>query len=245
KDALASTPANRALEPIHPQNTPIIPFISDGTRQPTPTDDDESKNGVVNASGIASILQGMLHVPLDKITIDGKPVVLDNLGQIGNGGNVNVMVMNPDKQKPGAPNDDDTGDNDDIVDDDGPDAEPITHSLDVDRFEDWNHALGHAHVPAHARLKVSSLSNGDNTNPKPSSNNDGDESDSDSDDDSDSEVEIKTHGNDDYKTVRYTTPTKSSSSDDSTSVKTPTPTRTRKKLYPTTTDSSSTTSTKD
>ncbi|KAJ2566140.1 hypothetical protein GGH12_001047 [Coemansia sp. RSA 1822] len=72
----------------------------------------------------------MLH-----ITIDGKPVVLDDLGQVSNGGNVNVMVMNPDNQKTGsgqnvgakgAPNDDD------ILDDDGPDAEPTTHSLDVD-----------------------------------------------------------------------------------------------------------------
>ncbi|KAJ2503445.1 hypothetical protein GGH96_000235 [Coemansia sp. RSA 1972] len=174
-----------AFEPIYPQNTPIIPFISDGTRQPTPTDDDDSKKGVVNASGIASILQGMLHVPLDKITIDGKPVVLDDLGQVGNGGNVNVMVMNPDSQKTGsgqtadvkgAPNDDDA------VDDDGPDAEPTTHSLDVD-----------------------SLLNDDDTKLKPSSNNDSDGSgsdDSDSDDDSDSEIEIETDGDDDYKTLQ-------------------------------------------
>ncbi|KAJ2667177.1 hypothetical protein IW148_000278 [Coemansia sp. RSA 1199] len=239
-----------AFEPIYPQNTPIIPFISDGTRQPTPTDEDESKKGAVNASGIASILQEMLHVPLEKITIDGKPVVLDDLGQVGNGGNVNVMVMNPDNQKTGpgqnvgakgAPNDDD------VLDDDGPDAEPTTHSLDVDRFKHRNHALGHAHVHAHARLQKSRLSSDDDTKPKPSSNNDSDGSasdDSDSDDDSDSEIEIETEtdSDDDYKIVRYTTPTKSSSSEDSTSVETPTPTRTRKKISPTTTDSSSTSS---
>ncbi|KAJ2125675.1 hypothetical protein IW147_000735 [Coemansia sp. RSA 720] len=250
KDALANTPTSSAFEPIYPQNTPIIPFISDGTRQPTPTDEDESKKGAVNASGIASILQEMLHVPLEKITIDGKPVVLDDLGQVSNGGNVNVMVMNPDNQKTGsgqnvgakgAPNDDD------ILDDDGPDAEPTTHSLDVDRFKHRNHALGHAHVHAHARLQKSRLSSDDDTKPKPSSNNDSDGSasdDSDSDDDSDSEIEIETEtdSDDDYKIVRYTTPTKSSSSEDSTSVETPTPTRTRKKISPTMTDSSSTSS---
>ncbi|KAJ2634589.1 hypothetical protein GGF40_004108 [Coemansia sp. RSA 1286] len=83
--------------------TPIIPFITDGTRRETPTPHavaaNESKGGI-NASGIASILQDVLHIPPSAISIDGKPM--------GAGGS---SSHNKDNRKDGDSDSDDDGDN--------------------------------------------------------------------------------------------------------------------------------------
>ncbi|KAJ2719507.1 hypothetical protein GGI07_005172 [Coemansia sp. Benny D115] len=76
--------------------TPIIPFISDGTRQATPTNSavlGKVSKDDINANGIASILENVFHIPPGAISIDGKPV--------GSGGSAS---------KDGSNDDDDNGD---------------------------------------------------------------------------------------------------------------------------------------
>ncbi|KAJ1900735.1 hypothetical protein LPJ66_001280 [Kickxella alabastrina] len=61
--------------------TPIIPFISDGTTKDVPTPKPTySKNpkGEINASGIASILQNVFHIPASAISIDGRPLLAES-----------------------------------------------------------------------------------------------------------------------------------------------------------------------
>ncbi|KAJ2847965.1 hypothetical protein IWW36_003573 [Coemansia brasiliensis] len=194
---LANTQVNSVLDPIYPQYTPIIPFITNGMRQPTPTQEDseETKKGMVNADGIASVLQDVFHVPADKIMIDGKPVAANDLNKLGSGGSISVMVMDPTetkKNKNKSPaNDDDDDDLFEDIDDDS-DSEPVTHSLNVDRFKHRKRPIVHAH--AHARLETAQMLS------------DGTYDDegyySDDSDDGDSDIET-----DDYKLTSTPTPT--------------------------------------
>ncbi|KAJ1827525.1 hypothetical protein LPJ56_001623 [Coemansia sp. RSA 2599] len=89
--------------------TPIIPFITDGTRRETPTPNavpvNDAKGGI-NASGIASILQDVFHIPPSAISIDGKPLAA---GGSGSG--------RMDGKKDGDSDSDDDGDNDGNSDD--------------------------------------------------------------------------------------------------------------------------------
>ncbi|KAJ1895920.1 hypothetical protein LPJ66_004303 [Kickxella alabastrina] len=61
--------------------TPIIPFISDGTTKdvptPKPTHSKKPKDEI-NASGIASILQNVFHIPASAISIDGRPLLAES-----------------------------------------------------------------------------------------------------------------------------------------------------------------------
>ncbi|KAJ1939328.1 hypothetical protein GGF37_004440 [Kickxella alabastrina] len=61
--------------------TPIIPFISDGTTKdvptPKPTHSKKPKDEI-NASGIASILQSVFHIPASAISIDGRPLLAES-----------------------------------------------------------------------------------------------------------------------------------------------------------------------
>ncbi|KAJ2358229.1 hypothetical protein GGF43_000953 [Coemansia sp. RSA 2618] len=230
---LADSPANSALDPVYPQNTPIIPFISNGIRQPTPTDgvSEEAKNDAINANGIADILQNIFHVPPEMITIGGRPVSVNDLGKLGSDESVNVVVMDPndpnkgsgqDKGIKGMPADDD----DDLLNDidDDADAGSMTHSLNVDRAKHRNHALAyaharasayaHAHVHAHQRVEGSKLpgsnvGTNDDANSDSDSNSDSDDDDSGSDSDSDSDSET----DDGDKNVPDATPTSSTSTD--------------------------------
>ncbi|KAJ2841706.1 hypothetical protein J3B02_005805, partial [Coemansia erecta] len=93
---LASLPPN-SIVPLIMQDTntaiytPIIPFITDGTRRETPTPHADSANrpngpnGGINASGIASILQDVFHIPPSAISIDGKPLAAGGPGSSGKG----------------------------------------------------------------------------------------------------------------------------------------------------------------
>ncbi|PIA19555.1 hypothetical protein COEREDRAFT_84194 [Coemansia reversa NRRL 1564] len=148
--SLVDNAAGDEIDNVYPQNTPIIPFISNGVRQDVPLQDSDEKTNkeTANANGIASILQNIFHVPPEKITIDGRPVLDNYMNQLDHGGSIDVMVMDP-----GAPigsiiqgkvdnggkgkNDDD---DDDLLDDldDNLDSEPVTHSLNVDRFRHRN-----------------------------------------------------------------------------------------------------------
>ncbi|KAJ2677319.1 hypothetical protein IWW42_000125 [Coemansia sp. RSA 1085] len=177
---------DNVLDPIYPQYTPIIPFITNGMRQPTPTQDDpeETKKGMVNADGIASVLQDVFHVPADKIMIDGKPVAANDLNKLGSGGSISVMVMDPaetNKSKNKAPKDDDDDDLLDDIDDDS-DSETITHSLNVDRFKHRKRPIVHAH--AHARLETARFQNDSGLDNESYYSGDSDDS-----DDSDSDIE--------------------------------------------------------
>ncbi|KAJ2611193.1 hypothetical protein H4S08_003278 [Coemansia sp. RSA 1365] len=130
--SLVDNAAGDEIDNVYPQNTPIIPFISNAT----------------NANGIASILQNIFHVPPEKITIDGHPVLDNDMNRLNHGGSIDVMVMDPgtpigsilqgkvDNNGKGKNDDDD----DDLLDDldDNLDSEPLTHSLNVDRFRHRN-----------------------------------------------------------------------------------------------------------
>ncbi|KAJ2083142.1 hypothetical protein H4R24_001055 [Coemansia sp. RSA 988] len=144
--SLVNNAAGDELDAIYPQNTPIIPFISDGVRQDVPSQDSDEKGdkGSVNSSGIASILQNIFHVPPEKITIDGRPVLENGMNQLNHGGTIDVTVMDPGNFKGGVLQNNlvkgskgkDDDDDDDLLDDldDDLDSEPVTHSLNVDRF---------------------------------------------------------------------------------------------------------------
>ncbi|KAJ1874740.1 hypothetical protein LPJ55_001213 [Coemansia sp. RSA 990] len=191
---LANTQANSVLDPIYPQYTPIIPFITNGMRQPTPTQDDpeETKKGMVNADGIASVLQDVFHVPADKIMIDGKPVAANDLNKLGSGGSISVMVMDPaetNKSKNKAPKDDDDDDLLDDIDDDS-DSETITHSLNVDRFKHRKRPIVHAH--AHARLETARFQNDSGLDNESYYSGDSDDSDSDIETDDDKSASTPT-----------------------------------------------------
>ncbi|KAJ2456283.1 hypothetical protein EV183_000210 [Coemansia sp. RSA 2336] len=188
----ANTQANSVLDPIYPQYTPIIPFITNGMRQPTPTQDDpeETKAGMVNADGIASVLQDVFHVPADKIMIDGKPVAANDLSKLGKGGNISVMVMDPtetNKSKSKALDDDD--DLFDDIDDDS-DSETVTHSLNVDRFKHRKRPIVHAH--AHARLETARLQSDGDVDDEGYYSGDSDDSDSDIETDDDKSTSTPT-----------------------------------------------------
>ncbi|KAJ2306021.1 hypothetical protein IWW55_001651, partial [Coemansia sp. RSA 2706] len=241
KDLLfANEQASGSLDPVYPQYTPIIPFISDGFRRPTPSLDDSDmlSKGVINAGGIASILQDVFHVPAEKITIDGKPVVINGPGHSGSGG-ISVVVMDPEDQKKGpsqhrgvkgAADDDD--DDDDFMDDfgDDSDSETTTHSLNVDRAKHRNHAHAHAQAHARGRLEKSTLDS-DAVNAKGAAN-DGYDSDGYSSDDSDGSDDSDDEGNGNIKTdedtaLGHATPTSTASS--SAESESPTPTSRRRK----------------
>ncbi|KAJ2705434.1 hypothetical protein FB645_002417 [Coemansia sp. IMI 203386] len=128
--------------------TPIIPFITDGTRRETPTSHavaaNESKGGI-NASGIASILQDVLHIPPSAISIDGKPM--------GAGGS---SSHNKDNRKDGDSDSDDDGDNEGNSDDEdaGSDVqgEPqdlekeLQSRLGIEMNKNRNKDRFHAHI---------------------------------------------------------------------------------------------------
>lgn len=57
-------------------NRPIVPFVSNGTRQSAPPMTPSANESTINNNGIVGILQDILHIPPDAITIDGQPVVV-------------------------------------------------------------------------------------------------------------------------------------------------------------------------
>ncbi|KAJ2067265.1 hypothetical protein GGI08_001463 [Coemansia sp. S2] len=66
------------------QNTPIIPFITNGARKAAPTNTPQShpkaKAGDINAHGIVSVLQEVFHIPPSAISIDGTPIAVFDSG---------------------------------------------------------------------------------------------------------------------------------------------------------------------
>ncbi|KAJ2380175.1 hypothetical protein H4S02_006814 [Coemansia sp. RSA 2611] len=66
------------------QNTPIIPFITNGARLTastnTPNSPFKTKGGEINAHGIVSVLQEVFHIPPTAISIDGTPIAIANVG---------------------------------------------------------------------------------------------------------------------------------------------------------------------
>ncbi|KAJ2636516.1 hypothetical protein GGF44_003117 [Coemansia sp. RSA 1694] len=109
-------------------NTPIIPFVSNGARQPTPTNTVQSpskeKSNHINAHGIVSILQEVFHIPPSAISIDGKPIDITDMGAKEGRGSIGVSKNN----KHG----DDDNDNDDDSDNDAQDSGDREQDLELD-----------------------------------------------------------------------------------------------------------------
>ncbi|KAJ1724553.1 hypothetical protein LPJ53_001199 [Coemansia erecta] len=107
--------------------TPIIPFITDGTRREVPTPQADAASNLksgINASGIASILEDVFHIPPSAISIDGKPLVAGHR----NGANGES---------------DDEGDIDDDSDEDNnKDSKPENTGLPQDLEEELQSRLG-------------------------------------------------------------------------------------------------------
>ncbi|KAJ2825459.1 hypothetical protein GGI24_003155 [Coemansia furcata] len=114
---------------VNSQNTPIIPFITNGARKEVPTNTSDSqfkaKTGDVNAHGIVSVLQEVFHIPPSAISIDGTPIAIANVGtKEGKGavsGGKNNKHGDDDNDKDG----DDDSDND--VQDDGDREHDVEH----------------------------------------------------------------------------------------------------------------------
>ncbi|KAJ1729605.1 hypothetical protein LPJ61_003442 [Coemansia biformis] len=129
--------------------TPIIPFISNGVRKPSPSNTPPvpDNTGAINVAGIASMLQDVFNVPPGKITIDGTPVAESDPGRLRHNGDVNVVIKDSAGTRVGSGRGDvakgskghggDDNDEDDDLLNDGYDGESefTTHSLDVDRVQ--------------------------------------------------------------------------------------------------------------
>ncbi|KAJ2746513.1 hypothetical protein GGI20_001288 [Coemansia sp. BCRC 34301] len=95
----------------------IIPFISNGQRQPTPTNTPEPlpkvKTSDINAHGIVSVLQEVFHIPPSAISIDGKPIAPagDREGKGSANGSKNNHGDGDNDKDDDSDNDDDPQDN--------------------------------------------------------------------------------------------------------------------------------------
>ncbi|KAJ1668325.1 hypothetical protein EV178_000671 [Coemansia sp. RSA 1646] len=131
---LANSPA-MLVDSTSQQNTPIIPFISNGSRLPVPTPQEtktQEVKGDINASGLASILENVLHIPANAITINGKPISENSNISVGNKGQGNIVIVGG-KGVGGLGVNGGDDDNDDDLDADSDNESTTTHMLDVDR----------------------------------------------------------------------------------------------------------------
>ncbi|KAJ2804313.1 hypothetical protein H4R20_002558 [Coemansia guatemalensis] len=201
---------------------------------------EKTDKGSVNANGIASILQNIFHVPPEKITIDGHPVLDNDMNRLNHGGSIDVMVMDPNNPKgsvlqgkfdKGSKGKNDDDDDDDLMDDldDDLDSEPVTHSLNVDRFRHRNKGNIRLEMSEPLTKDMSTVgaaddnhsdSDGSDTNAYDS------DSDSDTEEDEDSEssyatpTETITHSDDATKSPAPTTTTRSHRTESPTSTDT-------------------------
>ncbi|KAJ2875636.1 hypothetical protein GGH93_001443 [Coemansia aciculifera] len=113
------------------QNTPIIPFITNGARKAAPTNTPQShpkaKTGDINAHGIVSVLQEVFHIPPSAISIDGTPIAVADVGTKEGKGAVSGGGKN---NKHG--DDDNDKDGDDDSDNDVQDSGDREHDLELD-----------------------------------------------------------------------------------------------------------------
>ncbi|KAI9505112.1 hypothetical protein BX070DRAFT_221489 [Coemansia spiralis] len=192
-------------------NTPIIPFISNGSRLPVPTPQEKqssSGKGDVNASGIASILQNVFHIPPSAITIDGKPVFNDGAVISGHKAGDSIIIVggkgliNPKHNKGGDGDDDDDEDGDQDAESD---TETTTHMLDVDRARNHRRVSSKTiHLDSNSKSSTDAVSGSD------SDGSDGSDDGSDSDSDSNDSVESSSATSNSLLTTTTTSRTMSS-----------------------------------
>ncbi|KAJ2491743.1 hypothetical protein IWW37_002067 [Coemansia sp. RSA 2050] len=101
------------------QNTPIIPFITNGARQSAsanmPYSPSKAKAGEINAHGIVSVLQEVFHIPPTAISIDGTPIAIADVGAKDGKG----AVTGGKNKKHGDDDNDNDDDSDNDVQDNG------------------------------------------------------------------------------------------------------------------------------
>ncbi|KAJ2572973.1 hypothetical protein IW140_000371 [Coemansia sp. RSA 1813] len=100
---------------------------------PTPQETKTQEvKGDINASGLASILENVLHIPANAITINGKPISENSNISVGNKGQGNIVIVGG-KGVGGLGVNGGDDDNDDDLDADSDNESTTTHMLDVDR----------------------------------------------------------------------------------------------------------------
>ncbi|KAJ2613168.1 hypothetical protein EV177_002647 [Coemansia sp. RSA 1804] len=189
---VAEKPPAMLVDSLSQQNTPIIPFISNGSRLPVPTpqeDKEQGGKGDINTNGLASILENVFHIPSNAITINGKPITESNSITVGGKGQGSIVIVGG-KGVAGSKNND--GDDDDD-DDNDPDADSdnestTTHMLDVDRVR--NHGrIGSKIVDFDDdTISPSKQTDGNSSGSDESNDDDGDSSNSDDDSDEESDI---------------------------------------------------------